>query len=104
MPVHSEIPAIWLDQKGHAWIDDANVKVIDLALSHLAYGWSAEAIYEQHSYLSLAQIYAALAYFYAHRETIEQAMTAQEEQAAAWRQEFGESSLQRRLRQLKHSR
>lgn len=56
MPAHAEIPAIWLDKKGYAWIDDANVKVIDIALSHLAYGWSAEAIHEQHPHLSLAQM------------------------------------------------
>lgn len=59
---------IWLDANGRAWIDDRNVKVIEVALDKLGYGWSPEEIYFQHSgYLSLAQIHAALAYYYDHQ-------------------------------------
>jgi uncharacterized protein (DUF433 family) len=42
-------------------VDDPNVKVIEVVLDHLAYGWNAETIQETHSHLSLAQVYAALA-------------------------------------------
>jgi len=28
------------DERGVAWIDDTNVKVVEIALDHLDYGWS----------------------------------------------------------------
>ncbi len=37
-------PHIRLDARGVAWIDDANVKVIEVELDRLAYGWSPEEI------------------------------------------------------------
>jgi hypothetical protein len=37
-------PHIRLDEQGIAWIDDANVKVIEVVLDRLAYGWSPEEI------------------------------------------------------------
>lgn len=61
-------PHIWLDDRGLAWIDDTNVKVIEVALDKLAHGWSAEEIHYQHSRnLSMAQIHAALTYYYDHQ-------------------------------------
>ncbi len=63
---------IWLDERGRPWIDDTNIKVIEVALDKIAYGWSPEEMYEQHAaYLSLAQIHAALAYYYDHKEEID---------------------------------
>ncbi len=35
-----------LDETGRPWIDDTNVKVIEVVLDHLDYGWSAETIQE----------------------------------------------------------
>lgn len=87
-----------------AWVDDTNVKVVEIALDHLAYGWSAEAIHEQFPHLSLAQIHAALAFFYDHSSQFEEEMLRREREIAAWRSESGESALQRRLRQLKSAK
>ena len=62
------MPHIWLDERGYAWIDDRNVKVIEVVLDKLGYGWTADEIYEGHDhYLSLAQIHAAFAYYYDHK-------------------------------------
>jgi uncharacterized protein (DUF433 family) len=94
-------PHLRLDEDRRAWIDDTNVKVIEIALDHLAPGWSAEAIHEQYPELTMAQIYAALAYFYDHQEECEREITAEEREVARWRAELGESPLERRLRQLK---
>src|SRR5689334_12830356 len=59
------MPHIWQDERGKAWIDDSNVKVIESALDMVGYGWSAEQIHTEHGgYLSLAQIHAALAYYF----------------------------------------
>jgi len=42
------------DDRGTVWIDDTNVKVIEVVLDRLAYGWSPEEIHFQHPDLSLA--------------------------------------------------
>ncbi len=92
------------DAQGVAWVDDSNVKVVEIALDHLAYGWSAEAIHEQFPHLTLAQIHGALAFFYDHQTELEQEIRLRESEVAAWRAELGESALQQRLRQIKQER
>ena len=54
--------------------DDTNLKVIELALDHLAYGWSAETLHEQFPHLSLAQIHAALSYYHDHKSELDAEM------------------------------
>ena len=61
---------IYRDERGVAWIDDSNVKVVEVVLDHVQ-GSSPEHIHEEHSHLSLAQIYAALAYYYDNRQEID---------------------------------
>ncbi len=45
------------DDRGVAWISGTKIKVIEVALDKVAYGWSPEEIHFQHNYLSLAQIH-----------------------------------------------
>jgi uncharacterized protein (DUF433 family) len=66
---------IHIDERGTAWIDDTNSKVMEVALEHVAYGWSAEEIHRQHPHLSLAQAHAALAFYYDHQGEFDRAMT-----------------------------
>jgi uncharacterized protein (DUF433 family) len=101
MPVGEPLSHIVRDELGVARLDDTNIKVIEIALDHLAYGWSADAIHEQFPHLSLAQIHAALSYFYDHQEEFEREIRERENEVARWRSELGESPLQRRLRQIK---
>ncbi|HMV50548.1 MAG TPA: DUF433 domain-containing protein [Blastocatellia bacterium] len=56
-----------MDERGRAWIKGANTKVIEVALDWIAYRWDAETIHRQHTHLSLAQIHAALSYYFAHQ-------------------------------------
>ena len=58
---------IWLDERGVAWIDDTNTKVIEVVCDHTGWGMSAEEIHREYPYLSLAQIHSALAYYYDHK-------------------------------------
>ena len=67
MPTLDSISHIHCDARGKAWIDNTNVKVIEVVLDHLAYGWSPEEMHEQHPGLSLGQIHAALGYYYDHK-------------------------------------
>ena len=104
MLIAEPVSHVTRDERGVAWVDDTHVKILELALDHLAYGWSAEAMHEQFPHLSLAQIHAALAYFYDHQEELEAQIRQQDAEVAGWQTELGESPLQRRLRQLKLNR
>jgi hypothetical protein len=48
------------------------MKVIELVLEQEAYGWSAEELHFQHPYLSLGQIHSALAYYWDHKDELDQ--------------------------------
>ncbi len=52
-------------------IAGTNMKVIELILDSRAYGWSPEELYFQHPYLTLGQIYSALAYYWDHQEELD---------------------------------
>ncbi|MDD5138634.1 MAG: DUF433 domain-containing protein [Verrucomicrobiales bacterium] len=92
------------DERGVAWIDGKNVKVIEVILDHLAYGWSAEAIHEQQPQLSLAEIHSALAFYYDHTAELDDQIARQEKELAALRAATGGSPMQYRLRGLAKSR
>ena len=72
MPATDVINHIALDGNGVAWIDSTRIKVIEVAMDHIAYGWTAEEIHRQHPQLSLAQTHAALAFYYDNREAMDQ--------------------------------
>ena len=77
---------IRVDDRGIAWIDDTNVKVIEVVLDKLAHGSSAEEMHFQYPHLSLAQIYAALAFYDDHQsemdDEIDRRLTKVEQRAA----------------------
>src|SRR5438128_8984281 len=58
---------IRVNKAGVAWIDNTNVKVVEVILDHLAYGHSPEEIHLQHPNLSLAQAHAAFTYYFDHQ-------------------------------------
>lgn len=60
-----------MDKSGVAWIDDTNVKVVEVMIDHLAYGHSPEEIHLQHPHLSLAQVHAAFSYYFDHQAELD---------------------------------
>src|SRR5436190_17120132 len=76
MPETVVTPHVWLDAEGRAWIDKTNVKVIEIVLDHLAYGWSPEEMHYQHPDLSLAQIHAALGHYFDHQAEFDREIEA----------------------------
>lgn len=52
-------------------IAGTNMKVVELVLEKNAYGWSPEELHFQHPYLTLGQIYSALAYYWDHQEELD---------------------------------
>ncbi len=91
---------IRVDENGVAWIEDTRFKVRVFAEVHFGLGWDADELHRQYPDLSLAQIYAALAYIYDHREQIEREIAQSEERMAALMKSFQEPPLQKRLREL----
>jgi uncharacterized protein (DUF433 family) len=71
-------PHILLDDKGVAWIDKTNTKVIEVVLDRIAYGMSPEEIHLDYPHISIAQAYAALSYYYDHKEALDTVIAAQE--------------------------
>jgi|SRR5665213_859465 len=88
------------DSEGRAWIDDANVKVIEVVLDHIAYGWSADEIHLQHPHLSLGQIHAALSFYFDHQTEFDGEIESSLQEAETLAAESKDSPLRRRLRQL----
>ena len=72
MPEIVAAPHVWLDEAGRAWIDRTNVKVIEVVLDHLAYGWSPEELHFQYPHLTMGQIHSALAYYWDHKTELDQ--------------------------------
>ena len=60
-----------LDEHGVAWITGANTKVLEVVLDKMAHDSSPEEMHEQYPHLSLAQIHAALAYYYEHQAEVD---------------------------------
>jgi uncharacterized protein (DUF433 family) len=71
MIAEAPITHIRLDKSGVAWIDDTNVKVIEVIVDHLAYGHSPEEVHLQHPHLSLAQVHSAFAYYFDNRQELD---------------------------------
>lgn len=94
------ITHIVLDDRGVAWIRDSNVKVIEVVLDKLAYGWSPEEMHRQHPTLTMAQIHAALAYYYDHQDEYDGLIADDLREVRALRARATDSPLRRKLRAL----
>jgi len=86
-----------IDSSGCAWIDDSNVKVVEVVRDHIAYGWSPEEIHWQHPHIGLAQIYAALAYYHDNRAAMNAQIEHSLETANAAARLAADSPIARRL-------
>ena len=91
---------IHLDDRGRAWIDDTNTKVIEVVLDKLATGASPEEIHFQHAHLSMAQIHAALSYYYDHQVEFDAEIERQLQEFDALRAQVEDSPIRKRLRAM----
>lgn len=92
--------AIELDERGRPWIVGTNIKVIEVVLDHLANGFSPTEIHRQYPHLSMANIHAALAHYYAHQDEIDtEIRRSRDEYERLWQQNQ-DSPGRQRLRSL----
>ena len=94
-------PHISLDARGIAWVDETNTKVREIALDVIAHGWSPKEIHLHHPHLSLAQIHAALAFYYDHKAELDAEIETALRLAEELRGQAGESPVRKRLAALR---
>ena len=87
----STYPPLMIDETGTARIRGTRYKVSHLSSEHYEHGWTAEELLRQHPDLLPEQVYAALAYFYEHRD----AFVAELKQDASNLREQNPTSLNR---------
>ncbi len=72
LPVETEYGHVLLNEEGIPVIAGSTIKVVEIVLDKIAYGWSPEELHFQHPQLTMGQIYSALAYYADYPERIEQ--------------------------------
>jgi uncharacterized protein (DUF433 family) len=91
---------IEFDEKGRAVIGGTTYRVIQIALDHLADGWSPQEISSQHyGRLNLAQVHAALSYYFENQAEFDAEIEQQVRNYQALRLKAGESLFVRRMRE-----
>jgi uncharacterized protein (DUF433 family) len=83
---------------GKPRIAGTRIRVQDVYIWHELVGRSAEEIVSSNPQITLADVYAALTYFWDHRDEIRRQMKEEEEVLEAMRQRFP-SKLQQKLRE-----
>ncbi len=73
---------------GQPRIDGTRIKVQHIALEYERLGWTADQICDAHPGLTLAQIHAAISYYYDHREEIDDSIRKDEKFADQLREEL----------------
>lgn len=98
MIVETRYEHIILNEANVPIIAGTTMKVIELVLDYKAYGWSPEELHLQHPYLTLGQIYSALAYYWDHQEELNQNIEHRLEMIEQVRQTLKPTSLEARLK------
>jgi uncharacterized protein (DUF433 family) len=94
----TEYKHIVIDERNVPLIAGTTMKVIELVTGQIAHGWSPEELQFQHSYLTMSQIHSALAYYWDHKQELDEDIERREQYAQKLRQQAEESPLAKRLR------
>lgn len=89
---------IQIDVNGIPVISGTTMKVVELVMAQMAYGWSPEELHFQHPYLTLGQIHSALAYYWDHKDELDADIERRWQYAEEARRKAGTSPLAARLR------
>src|SRR5882672_1971586 len=92
-------PHIEINADGVALISGTTTKVIEIVQDHLAHHWHAEDICRQYPYLSLAQVHAALTFYYDHEQELDKEVERRRRTVADIKTARADDTLQEKLRQ-----
>lgn len=88
-----------------AFVGGTTLKVREIVVEHLAHGWSPEELHFQHGgKISMAQIHAALAYYYDHKNTMDAEIDRELSDVETLRRRLDDPLLRQRLRAPRESR
>lgn len=93
-----------LDEHGVAWVEGTRVKVIEVAIDKIVHGSSPEEIHFQYPHLSLAQIHAALAFYYDNQAELDADIERRWNEAGEPTANASDISLRQKLLSLKKER
>lgn len=93
MKTTTDYKQIVLNDKGDPTIRGTTMKVVELISAQQAYGWSPAEIHFQHPYLTMEQVHAALAYYWANKQVLDDDMDKRLQYAERMRQSVGPSPL-----------
>ena len=99
MSIATTYEHITLTENGVPMIDGTTTKIVEIVLETKAYGWSPEEVHFQHPYLSLGQIYSAMAYYFDHLQEFEREIKERLEKVGNIRASLGESKVQEKLKE-----
>jgi uncharacterized protein (DUF433 family) len=91
-------PHIESDSTGTPIVHGTRTKVIEIVLDRLAHHWDADEIQRQHPHLTLAQIHAALGYYYDNQAELDEQLRRSLEAAGQIKQQLGTSQVMAKLR------
>lgn len=97
-PVITTYEHVQIDAGDTPFVAGTTMKVVELVMAQMAYGWSPEELHFQHPYLTLGQIHAALAYYWDHKVELDADIERRWHWAEQARQEAGPSPLVAKLR------
>ncbi len=98
MLVETRYEHVVLDEQGVPTIAGTTMKVKELVAERLAWGWSPEELLINHPYLTLGQIYSALAYYADHQAEIDEEIEADDQYVDELRRNAEPSPLVVRLK------
>jgi len=94
---------IVLDDQGVPHISGTTMKVAELVVAQMAYGWSPDELAFQFPYLSLGQIHSALAYYWDHKADIDEQIRRDDARVKQLRQSLPEPPVVSKLRGLRNA-
>ena len=74
------------------------IRIAQIAMDYLAHGWSADEMCRQHPHLAMAEIHAALAYYFDHQGEIDGEIQAEFRRYQRERTEKADTPFVTRLR------
>jgi uncharacterized protein (DUF433 family) len=100
MKTTTEYKHIQLNDRGQAMIGGSTMKVSELIMSRIAYGWSAEEMHFQYPFLAMSQIHSALSYYWDNKTEMDMAIAKDLQSAEEMRIGAGETPFVARLKAL----
>jgi uncharacterized protein (DUF433 family) len=85
MTIEAETPPLRQDETGAVRVGNSRV-LLEMVLRAFEDGATPETIVQRYSTLSLGDVYAVIAYYLRHRDTLEAYLTSREQTAKAVRQ------------------